>query len=98
MLKKILKNYQIIIFIIYILLSLAPFLWFSFQIFKNYPYAGGADFISPINIKNDFFNRLFIYSPLRYGGTETGFTIASLFPENSLTFFMQLMEKVQEHL
>lgn len=91
MFKKALKS-KLIIYLIFLLISLVPFLWFSSQIYNKFFYIGSGDFISPIDIKNLFFYRSFVYNPFQYGGTDVGFLIAGIFPENTLYYILNLVQ------
>jgi len=87
--KLIIKNLH---FLIFIILSFVPFLWYPLSFYKNYLYLGSGDFISPINIGFDYYYRLFVYNPLIYGGIDVGFLVSSLFSEYALFFILNLFK------
>ena len=87
MLLKILKNKYYLFFIFVLIISFfVPFI--SVPYFYKYQYIGSADFLSPIDQKNVFYTNLFVYNPFLYGGSNTGWHFAKLFPE--IFLFMTL--------
>lgn len=69
------------------LLSIVPFITYLGS--YNYQFIGSADYISPINITNIIYQRLFVYSPLIDHGQPIAFLIANLFSNNILFFMLE---------
>lgn len=78
------KFYYILTLIFFAFISLIP-LFGTPNIF-SYHFIGSADFISLIDINNNIFDHFFIYSPYLYGGINTAYLIALLFPEYVLYY------------
>lgn len=64
-------------------------LWYIFSsphVF-SYQFLGSADYISPIQIITNIVTHFFVYDPYIYGGINSAYLIAHLFPEYALFYF-----------
>ena len=77
---------------VYILFTLTSLLFvIYYRDTFSYQFAGSADFISPLDINNNIFRRLFIYNPYLYGGINSPYLIPHLFPEFPLFYIGKLL-------
>jgi len=87
---KVEKYLNKIIVALFFLISLSPFFWYGKGIL-NFEMIGTGDFLSPVNIKDNFFYNLFVYNPLDNGGISSSYRIAHLFPYCTFYFFSNLL-------
>lgn len=83
MLNNLFKSKYHVVFIAVLILSiLVPFI--AIPNFHLYKYIASGDFISPISLDSIYYANFFGFKPFAYGGTNSGYLIAKLFPEITL--------------
>ncbi|HCM82174.1 MAG: hypothetical protein UV63_C0001G0067 [Microgenomates group bacterium GW2011_GWC1_43_11] len=79
LLTKLLSHRKNILpYVFFACLSLAPFFWKSSN--AIYPLAGSCDFSSPVDLAYEIGNHLFVYDPLHTAGYESTPQLSTLFP------------------
>src|SRR3990167_6252160 len=87
--KKIKINNKVIPYVIFLLLSLAPFFWRDSL--THFKYIGSGDFVSPINAGTLLYERFFVYNSRLSGGFDSSFLSAHIFP---FLFLYVIFEKL----
>ena len=77
------RNKSLIIrYTIFLVVALAPLLWFQSQL--KYDIVGRGDFVTFFDVKRSFFSQFSVYDINTYNGWYSSFSVASLFPKGLL--------------